>query len=55
MRFDTVKSSVDATEVSQCVFSDTTKLPRLKCFKNPVRETGFRHFYTQVLLIFYTR
>ena len=36
LRFDPVKSSVDATEVSQCVFCDATKLPPLKCLKNPV-------------------
>ena len=36
LHFDTVKSSVDATEVSQCVFCDTTKLTPLKCLKNPV-------------------
>ena len=35
-RFDPVKSSVDATEVSQCIFRDPTKLPPLKCLKNPV-------------------
>ena len=34
--FDPVKSSVDATEVSQCVFRDTTKFPHWKCLKNPV-------------------
>ena len=34
--FDPVKSSVDATEVSQCVFHDATKLTPLKCLKNPV-------------------
>ena len=36
LHFDPVKSSVDATEVSQCVFPDATKLPPLKCLKNPV-------------------
>ena len=36
LRFDPVKSSADATEVSQCVFCDATKLPPLKCLKNPV-------------------
>ena len=36
LRFDPVKSSVDATEVSQCVSCDATKLPPLKCLKNPV-------------------
>ena len=36
LRFDPVKSSFDATEVSQCVFCDATKLPPLKCLKNPV-------------------
>ena len=30
MHFDLVKSSVDATEISQCVFRDATKLPPLK-------------------------
>ena len=34
--FDLVKSSVDATEVSQYVFHDATILPPLKCLKNPV-------------------
>ena len=37
LRFDPVNSSVDAMEViSQCVFPDATKLPPLKCLKNPV-------------------
>ena len=36
LRFDPVKSSVDATEVSQCIFRDATKLPPLKCLKNLV-------------------
>ena len=35
-RFDPLKSSVDTTEVSKCVFRDPTKLPPLKCLKNPV-------------------
>ena len=36
VRFDPVNSSVDATEVSQCVLRDATKLPLLKCLKNLV-------------------
>ena len=36
LRFDLVKSSFDATEVSQCLFCDATKLPPLKGLKNPV-------------------
>ena len=36
LRFDPVKSPVDATKVSQCVFRDATKLPPLKYLKNPV-------------------
>ena len=36
VRFDPVNSSVDATEVSQCVLCDATKLPLLKCLKNLV-------------------
>ena len=34
--FDPVNSSVDAMNISECVFHDTTKLPPLKCLKNPV-------------------
>ena len=36
LRFDPVESSVDAAEVSQCLFHDATKLPPFKCLKNPV-------------------
>ena len=36
LRFDPVNSSVDATKISECVFRDATKLPPLKCLKNPV-------------------
>ena len=36
--FDPVKSSVDAMEVSQCVFHDATKLPPVKCLKNQVNS-----------------
>ena len=36
LRFDPVNSSVDATKISECVLRDATKLPPLKCLKNPV-------------------
>ena len=36
LHFDPVQSSVNAKEVSQWVFHDATKLPPLKCLKNPV-------------------
>ena len=36
LRFDPVNSSFNATEVSQCVFRDSTKLSPLNCLKNPI-------------------
>ena len=36
LRFDPVNSSVDVTKISECVFRDATKLPPMKCLKNPV-------------------
>ena len=48
LRFDPVKLSVDAKEVSQCVFRDATKLPPLRCVKNPVREMCLGHFCSEV-------
>ena len=62
--FDLVKSSVDASEVSQFVFHDAAILPPFEVFEESsqyttLRETGLGHFctevYTQVLSIFYTR
>ena len=64
LRSDPVKSSVDVTGVSQCVFHHATKLPSLRCLKNPantqlslkrawdISAQKYTYRSTQVLLIF---
>ena len=56
LRFDSVNSSVDATKISEYVFGDATKLPPLKCLKNPAkthlsvkRDISVLKYYTGII------